>query len=703
MSSISRYRRPLALSSLALLCLTAGTIPSPVVFAQAAPAAVPAAPALPFVASPFTDNMVLQRDQPDTIWGWTTPGTTVTVTVAGPTTVPAVTGTAGPDGKWSVKTSPVPAGGPYTVTVAGPQTVTFQNVLFGDVWICSGQSNMEFGIKQGQNAETEIANANYPQIRLFTTDKVTAAAPLLNTKGQWQVCTPDTIVSQGTWGGFTAVGYFFGRALNQNLKVPIGLLETSWGGTPAEAWVSGPSLSAALPDAFGDRVKALASADPTPFATQVANWYAAQDAGTGAKWQDPAFDATAWSTIPVPGVIQQAGVPELAKFNGVIWFRRNFDLGDPGDAGKAAVLHLQAGDGAALWVNGTRVNPIGDMRGARNFAVPAGLLKATGNVVAARVLNLAGRGGIVGEAGATELQIGGGTDVPLAGPWSYQIGWTMDAAHPFPKDPGLGAHYPTMLFNGMIAPLVPYGIKGALWYQGESNAGAALQYRTLLPALINDWHAQWGEGNFPFLIVQLAGFQPGGASWPELRQAQWLTAQNVPGAGIMTAIDIGDPTNIHPKDKQDVGARLALVALNQVYGQNVEDSGPVFKSATVEGTSIRVSFTHLGGGLVVKGDNGLTAFEVAGADGVWVPADAKIDNDTVVVTASALPLAGAAPAVAAAPAAPAPAAAAAAAPVGPAAALTAPVSVRYAWSGYPACSLYNAAGLPAFPFNTAEK
>jgi len=228
---------------------------------------------------------------------------------------------------------------------------------------------------------------------------------------------------------------------------------------------------------------------------------------------------------------------------------------------------------------------------------------------------------------------------------------------------------PTTLFNGMVNPLIPFGIKGAIWYQGEANAGRAYQYRTLLPTMIADWHARWGEGDFPFYIVQLANWAPGGESWPELQEAQWLTAKNVPNAGIATAIDIGDPADIHPKNKQEVGRRLALVAEAQAFGEKVEDSGPLYRSMKVEGSAIRLTFDHLGGGLTAKADGPLTGFTVAGADQKFVPADAHIDGDTIVVSAAQIPSLAA---------------------------------VRYAWAADPAVSLYNKASLPALPFRTDD-
>ena len=625
-------------------------------------------PPKPFLNPLFTDNMVLQRGMADPVCGWTTPGQTVTVRLNGKT----ATATAGPDGEWTAKIGPFAAGGPYTLTVAGPQTVTLQNVMVGDVWLCSGQSNMEFGVGNLLQPEQTIAAANDPNIRLYTVNKIAALTPQASTSGQWQPCSPDTIKSQGTWNGFSAVGYFFGRDLQQNLHVPIGLLLSSWGGTPAEAWTSESALRKNVPDfdpQLGQIDAALSGTVTTSQAQRVADWYTKNDPGTAGNWQDAAFDDSAWKTMALPGYFQNAGIPELSGINGVVWFRRTFDL-PAGDTGKDAVLHLLADDNDTTWVNGTQVGATEGYNVPRAYTVPAALLKPTGNVVVVRVLDTGGTGGIYGDPAGLNLQVTGGDRLPLAGTWHVHLGAALSQATALPLNLNANPFYPTELFNGMINPLTTFGIKGAIWYQGEANAGNAGQYRTLLPTMIGDWRQRWGEGAFPFLIVQLAGWQPGDGAWPDLRQAQWLTAENVPNAGIATAVDIGDASDIHPKNKQEVGRRLALVAEAKAYGEKVPYSGPVYQSTTVTGSDVRLTFTQLDGGLVAKSGPALTGFTVAGPDGKYVPANARIDGSAVVVSSPQVP---------------------------------SPVSVRYAWSGFPDCSLYNKAGLPAFPFDTGGK
>ena len=623
--------------------------------------------AKPFLHPLFTDNMVLQRGIPDPVWGWTTPGTLVTVRVAGK----GAKAVAGADGKWMVRLPPLPVGGPYALTVSGPQTVTLNNVLVGDVWICSGQSNMVFGIGAAINGPAEVAAADHPLIRLFTVGNVIATEPRPLLAGQWAVCTPQNAGSGG-WSGFSAVGYFFGRDLQPAIHVPVGLICTAWSGTPAEAWVSRETLTAALPE-FAPAMTQLdaARADLTPYDEKLKAWYAKNDPGTAASWSNASLDDAAWPTMPLPGYWEQSGVADLANFDGLVWFRKTFDL-PAGDAGKAATLHLKADDDDTTWVNGTLVGATANSGASRAYPVAAGLLKPTGNVVAVRVLDTGGGGGIYGDPADLSLEVPGGTNLPLAGPWHYHVSSALAQMPPLPQDVANNPNFPTVLYNGMISPLLPFGVKGAIWYQGESNAGNAKQYQTLLPTMIGDWRTRFGVGPFPFLVVQLAGYgqthdQPADTGWVRLREAQLLTSERVPNVGLAVAADIGDANDIHPKNKEEVGRRLALAAEAIAYGHKIEYSGPLYQKMTVEGSAIRLHFTHLGGGLVAKGDDKLTGFSVAGADGHFVWADAKIDGTTILVSSPSVP---------------------------------APTAVRYAWDDTPVCNLYNQAGLPAPPFRT---
>lgn len=637
-------------------------------------AQTPASGKPPFLNPLFMDNMVLQREKPVPIWGWTTPGQKVTVQVAGK----SASAVADAQGQWRAKLAPLPVGGPYTLTVSGPENVRLTNILVGDVWVCSGQSNMEMGIGNVNNAEQEIAQADYPQIRLFTVPKHVALATQpttlpggQNREAQWLACSPDNI-RVGDWAGFSAVGYFFGRALYRNVKVPIGLIHTSWGGTPAEAWTSAEALAAALPE-FRPSVTALEEARTSnsalAYAQRLAAWYAKNDTGSQANLQNADADVSNWKSMNLPTNWEKAGLPD---YDGVVWFHKEITLPD-GAAGKAGTLHLgPIDDMDTTWVNGVRVGGLERYDLSRDYKLPAGVLKAGRNVIAVRVLDTGGDGGIWGKPEQMTLEVDGNDTVSLAGPWLYKATLELKSAPAVPQNFNGDQNAPTVLYNGMIAPLIPYGIKGAIWYQGESNAGRAYQYRTLLPTMIKDWRTRWNQGDFPFYIVQLANFmahdtEPRDDAWPELREAQMLTAEHVSNSGQAVIIDIGDEKDIHPKDKQDVGERLALVALARTYGQKIEYYGPLYKSMKVEGDKIRLSFIHQGGGLVARGGDKLTGFAIAGEDKKFVWADAIVDGETVVVSAPQV---------------------------------SHPVAVRYAWSNNPVCNLYNQAGLPASPFRT---
>ena len=532
------------------------------------------------------------------------------------------------------------------------------------------------------NSQTEVAAANYPQMRLFTVARMAGNEPRRLVTGQWAVCTPQAVADPNAgWGGFTAVGYFFGRDLQQAVHVPIGLIHDSWGGTMAESWISAEPLGT-IPDFLPNMAvfhrTALAEKGGQSFDQVMETWYARHDPGSapGSSWAAPALDTSHWKTMTLPQVWKSALVPELAHFDGTVWFRRTFDLAAAW-AGKDLALHLgQISERDMTFVNGVKVGQLNQWWQQRDYVIPTALLKSGQNVLAVRALSTGlGNSGLIGPAEKMGLQPSNDTSaVPLslAGPWSYQLGAPLPADDPpyMPIDGDSGQ--PTALYNGMIAPLLPFGIKGALWYQGEYNADRGKQYRTLLPMLIKDWRGRWGLGNFPFLIVQLPNFgrtpdQPAQSNWAELREAQLLTAATVPDTGLAVTIDLGEPDNIHPRAKQEVGRRLALAAEALVYGQKIEASGPLYQSMTVEGSAIRLHFTHLGGGLVAKGSDKLTGFAIAGADGKFAWADARIDGPTVVVSSPSV---------------------------------TAPTAVRYAWADSPICNLYNGAGLPASPFRT---
>jgi len=475
----------------------------------------------------ISDNMVLQKGTQVPIWGTAEPGERVTVTMG----EQQVKTTADSEGRWIIKFEPLDVDEPFEITVAGNNTITLHNVLVGEVWVCSGQSNMQWPVSLAANAEKEIAESDYPMVRLYTVKRTVAEQPLQDTEGNWAACSPEAVKS------FSAVGYFFGRYLHKELDTPVGLIHSSWGGTPAEAWTSlstleqGPEFKPIL-----DRWEQI-----------LANYPQEQEKYQQllAQWEQEVENA------------KKEGKPEPRK------------------------------------------------------------------------------------------------PQPPVGP-----------NHP---------HRPAGLYNGMIAPLIPYAIKGVIWYQGESNASRAYQYRKLFPAMIHNWRHSWGQGDFPFLFVQLANFmetqpQPSESAWAELQEAQLMTLA-LPKTAMAVAIDIGEAKDIHPKNKQDVGHRLGLAALASTYGHDVVYSGPIYESMTVENDKVRLRFRHIDGGLVSQNGEQLKGFAIAGPDQKFVWGEAKIDGDTVVVWSDQVQQ---------------------------------PVAVRYAWADNPVCNLYNKAGLPASPFRTDD-
>jgi len=607
----------------------------------------------------FTDHAVLQQGVDVPVWGTADPGEAVTVEIGGR----HGSATADAKGKWLVRLPPMPAGGPFTMTISGRNRVVVSDVLVGEVWLAGGQSNMErqLGPRAGQRPiddwEKEAAAANDPQIRQFAVAQEKSLTPLETVTGQWTVATPEAVKE------FTAVGYFFARDLHRARHVPVGLIHSSWGGTPAEAWTSQAGLQS-LPD-FADTGAQIQTliADPEAahrqYAARLESWFVAHDAGSvpRASWELPALDAGGWKTMAVPGLWEDAGEPDL---NGVVWFRKTFDL--PAGAGSPAA-ELQLGmvdDIDTTWVNGVKLGTTVGYNVVRDYRVPPGVLHAGPNVVAVRVLDTGGGGGIWGE-GKLQLVLKD-REVGLSGPWRYRIGMRLEDAPPPPAGIIGDVNTPTILYNAMIGPLVPFAIRGVIWYQGEANVHRERQYRSLFPALIADWRRAWGR-DFPFLFVQIAPFRD---MTPELRDAQLWTWRHTANTAMVVTIDCGDASDIHPTHKQPVGARLALAARALAYGEHVEYAGPVFESMTVRGAAAILRFTHLGGGLVAKG-GALDGFTVAGADGIAHPATAKIRGKTVVVTSATV---------------------------------SKPVAVRYGWANVAAGNLFNKAGLPASPFRT---
>ena len=628
---------------------------------------------LPFVHPLFSDHMVLQRDKPVNVWGWASPGSIVSVEIADDSISAKSNGT----GKWTASIGPMSAGGPHKMKVSGPETVEFSDVMVGDVWICSGQSNMEWSVRNSNNPEKEIADANHPQLRLFKVPRKISMTPQKTVDASWQVCSPETVPN------FTAVGYFFGRDLQKEISVPVGLVQTAWGGTLAEAWTSAGALKT-----MGDFDQALEKFaalrdDPELQKSQIPKainrWVNNNDPAPKAKeWRTGDFDDQAWPTMDLPGHWEQA-VPEMKEYDGTVWFRREFEL--PGDwASEKATLHLAAVDDADVtWVNGKKVGTTNGYGKRRKYPV-GDQLRPGKNTVTVLAYDGGSGGGIHGSPDSLAVQLESGKSISLAGPWHYRKSKTVKDIRRFPQQ-GFGSNpnMVTVLHNGMLAPLTGYGIKGATWYQGESNAGRAEQYGRLLPTMIGDWRSQFAQGDFPFLVVQLANFRkeqerPSEPGWADLRESQRMTAANDPNVGLAVITDIGAANDIHPRNKQDVGKRLVLQALRIAYGKDQEElvaAGPTASGFSVAGNEVHISFEEVGGGLQAKGDaGGLKGFAIAAADGEFVWADAKIDGEKVILSSSEI---------------------------------SSPARVRYNWADNPVGNLFNSEGLPAGPFKWTQE
>ena len=622
------------------------------------------------------DNMVLQRGVKVRIWGKANVGERITVTFDRK----SVNTVADAQGRWQVWLGPLKAGGPSELTIKGDNVLTIKNVLVGEVWICSGQSNMEWALVNTVDGAEAVAQANYPEIRLFTVEHNTATSALEDVQGRWVVTTPEDA------GSFSAVGYFFGREIYQQVKVPIGLINTSWGGTPAEAWTalealrSSPELKPIL-----DRYESSLNAGPQTkqaYERALAEWEEknlyldSENKGEAQGYADPATSTVDWSKMDLPKQFETAGL----LIDGVVWFRKVVDV--PATwAGRDLVLNLTAIDDYDItYFNGKKIGSTGretpnSYMVPRKYVVPGSLVRSGQNVIAVRVFDRAGEGGF-GRGGEMSLRGAGGEEISLRGDWSYKVELALE-----PKRPDWGSrpepvgasnqNSPGVLYNAMLAPLVPFSIRGAIWYQGESNAGRAYQYRTLFPTMIRNWRSVWGY-DFPFYFVQLPNWrarqdQPGESDWAELREAQAMTLRE-PRTGMAITIDVGDGDDLHPRNKLDVGRRLATLALANVYGKEIIPSGPLFDRFKVEGNKVRISFKY-GQGLKTSDGGPVKGFAIAGADRRFVWAEARIEGDTVVVSTPGIQK---------------------------------PVAVRYGWADNPLVNLYNKAGLPASPFRTDD-
>lgn len=632
----------------------------------------------------FGDHMVLQQETEVSIWGNYTPEAKVTVMGSWGEEVKTK---ADQQGKWQLLLPTPKAGGPYELRIeTTDSTLTLSDVIIGEVWLASGQSNMEMPLKGWPPNDTilhsakEIAQADHPGIRMFTVNRNLGLSPLNDMTGEWQVTSPEVAED------FSATAYSFARKLHAELNVPIGIIHSSWGGTPAEAWTSREKL---LPLGDFDEMLGLMG-DPDaqqkseawfgqwetlPYPETVDGW-AGIDLGDAAV-SSSSFDDKDWPEVLLPG---RFDVFKIGEIDGVFWLRKKVQITD---ISSDYTLHIGAVDDMDnTYVNGQRVGAMvggGMWNKARSYRIPKSILVQGENTITIRAIDTGGGGSV---SGPIEMINVTGESISLIGNWQYKVvaESRQNLFHVYGlKSPGfekrpqifqLQANAPSSLFNAMIHPLIPYSIKGAIWYQGEANVGRAVQYQKLFPVMIEDWRSRWGD-EFPFYFAQIAPFQYNGNPDPstdvsqELRDAQRLSLAT-PKTGMAVTMDIGNFTNIHPGNKQDVGKRLAAWALAKDYGKDIIPSGPLYNSMEQAEDHLVLSFDYVGGGLVA-GPDGLTGFEIAGADGKFVPADARIVGDQVQLSAAGI---------------------------------ATPQHARYAWRDYGVATLFNQAGLPASGFRT---
>jgi sialate O-acetylesterase len=622
----------------------------------------------------FSDNMVLQQKTNAAVWGKTGPGKMVKVSTSWNAKTYAVK--ADQKGNWKVMVTTPSYGGPYRIDISDGKKISLKNVLIGEVWICSGQSNMEMplaGWGNINNYKQEIANAKYPNIRLLQVEHGTSNQPLGDAKvrsGGWQPCSPQSIPE------FSSVAYFFARELYKKTGVPIGLIHSSWGGTVAEAWTSGTALGQ-MPD-FAEAVKKIESSSQEEgarsYRQEMETWtkeVLAKDQGyNGGKplWSDTTFDASSWDNMLLPGLWEEQSLPD---FDGVVWFRKEVVIPESW-TGKDVKLNLGTiDDNDITFFDGQKIGETEGYMQTRSYMIPA--VKPGKHVLAVRVFDGSGGGGIYGSKNVLSLSTSTGDLIALDGNWQYKVALNLKDITVMPVSDA-GPNRPSVLYNAMIHPFTGYAIRGAIWYQGESNADRADQYRELFPALITDWRKQWKQGDFPFYFVQLANFnavsqqQSGVSAWAELRDAQ-LNTLKLPNTGMSVTIDIGEAKNIHPKNKQEVGHRLALIAMAKTYGSKIPCSGPVMQSYQIQGENVNLKFKFADKGLKVKDGTVLKGFIIAGEDQKFYWADAVIQGDEIIVHSDDV---------------------------------ARPVAVRYAWADDPECNLYNEEGLPASPFRTDD-
>ncbi len=611
----------------------------------------------------LSDHMILQREMPVTLWGWADEGESVEIQLNGN----KLAHTSAKNGKWQIQIAKQKAGGPHTLSVIGKNTVELKDIYFGDVWLASGQSNMQTTMARVEERfPNAIRKASHPLLRQFTVPRVmTFTEPQEDLNGgEWQLTTPHTVPQH------SATAYFFGRKIMQEENVPVGILSSNFGGSPAECWMNLQALES-YPEAYQralslqdeKHLQALKDAD----AKDGNAWYSELNAGDkGSKaappWQDPAIDHSEWSTLNVPGLWEDQGLEAMA---GIVWFRKVVDLPADFDGGEGFLRLGTIVDADVAYINGVEVGRTGYQYPPRRYSVKKGVLKPGKNTIALRIQVNNKRGEFIPEK--PYYLEAGGKKYSLTGSWHYKIGNVMASTPPAlrftPWNEPLGC------FNAMLAPLFNLKIKGVIWYQGESNTGKPAEYATLFPHLIRHWREKFDQGDFPFIFVQLANYmkaepEPSESTWAELRFSQFKSLSE-PNTAMAVAIDVGEWNDLHPLDKKSVGERLALAAQALAYDRDIVYSGPLLKSAKRKKNKVVLNFTHIGSGLLANGE-GLGGFAIAGEDGKFVWAQAEISGKKVIVWHPQI---------------------------------SEPQKVRYAWANTPEdANLYNKEGLPASPF-----
>lgn len=618
---------------------------------------------LPSIVS---NGMVLQRNENIKVWGWADAGEQVKVDFMGRTYIT----TTDNDGKWQIVVEPANAGGPYKMKISGDNTIVLNDILIGDVWIFSGQSNMThyFGRHQERYAK-EIAEASVPEIRqLFIPTNPVLTGPANDVEDiKWVAATPETVLD------FTVIGYFFCKKLYDEYDVPMGIINTCVGGTPIEAWTSEdgfkefPEILETIKQnkdtAYVNRVNREARESRMEGATK-----GVQDKGikSEVKWFSPEYEPLNWKRINIPGYWEDQGVRNL---DGVVWYRRVFDVPKEMTGTEATVKLGRIRNADELYINGERVGNTTYEYPQREYTIPAEILKPGKNLFVVRVTNQYGKGGFIPDK--PYLLMAAGDTIDLKGYWQYKVGEVY--RHDKQYKSGISAqNEPTALYNGMIAPFTNYAVRGFVWYQGESNAGNPEAYKDFQPNLIKDWRNKWNMGKLPFLIAQLPNYMdvdylPAESNWAEIREVQLQTALEMENVGVGINIDLGEWNDIHPGNKKPVGERLALVAQRISYGEDgIVSSGPIFSGYKLDGNKVVLSFDHVGSGLVSGNGEELAHFALAGDDGKFYWANAKIKDDKVVVWHEDIEN---------------------------------PSELRYAWADNPDfANLYNKEGLPASPF-----